>query len=124
MDGYTLFFVIALMGVVLYFFMIRPTQKQQKKQQEMMDSLEEGTRVMLSSGIYGTIRYLGQKQVVLEISPGVDLTVMRAAVRNVVASDDEEFEYSNEIQPQDAASEETDESFFATDDTQDNQEKN
>jgi len=87
-------------GVVFYFLMIRPARKQQKKQQEMMNSLGEGQRVMLGSGIYGTIRHLGEKQAVIEISPGVDLTVLRAAIRGAVSPDEEEFEYADETEVQ------------------------
>ncbi|MDR0488593.1 MAG: preprotein translocase subunit YajC [Propionibacteriaceae bacterium] len=89
--------IFVIMGLIMYFFMIRPAKKQQAKQQEMMNALEIGSRVMLGSGIYGTIRHLGEKQAVIEVSPGVDLTIMRAAIRTVVSADDEEFEYSDEV---------------------------
>ncbi len=94
--GIEFIFILALMGVAMYFFMIRPARKQQQKQQEMMDSLQVGSRVMLTSGIYGTIRHMGERQAVIEISPGVDLTILRAAIRGVVAEDEEDFEYSDE----------------------------
>jgi len=88
--------IIAVMGVAMYFLMIRPARKQQQKQQQMMNALEVGSRVMLGSGIYGTIRHLGEKQAIIEISPGVDLTILRAAIRSVVSNDEEEFEYSDD----------------------------
>jgi len=88
--------ILLIIGVAMYFLMIRPARKQQQKQQQMMNSLEVGSRIMLGSGIYGTIRHLGEKQAVIEISPGVDLTILRAAIRGVVAPEEEEFEYSDE----------------------------
>ena len=88
--------ILGALGVGFYFLMIRPQRQQQKKQTDMMNALAPGDRVMLGSGIYGTIRHLGEKQAILEISPGVDLTIMRAAIRVVVTPDDEEFEYSSE----------------------------
>jgi len=94
--------IIAVMGVAMYFLMIRPARKQQQQQQKMMNSLEVGSRVMLGSGIYGTIRHLGEKQAIIEISPGVDLTVLRAAIRSVVPEEEEEFEYSDDTLPTDA----------------------
>ena len=94
--GIELIGIILLMGVAMYFLMIRPARKQQAKQQEIMNSLAVGSRVMLGSGIYGTIRHLGEKQAVIEISPGVDLTIVRAAIRNVVPPEEEEFEYTSE----------------------------
>jgi len=94
--GYQFILIIAVMGVAMYFLMIRPARKQQQKQQQMMNALEVGSRVMLGSGIYGTIRHLGEKQAIIEISPGVDLTILRAAIRSVVSDDEEEFEYSDD----------------------------
>ncbi|MCL2471403.1 MAG: preprotein translocase subunit YajC [Propionibacteriaceae bacterium] len=94
--SFELIIILVIMGVVMYLLMIRPARKQQQKQQQMMNALEVGSRVMLGSGIYGTIRHLGEKQAVIEISPGVDLTVIRAAIRGPVSEDEEEFEYSTE----------------------------
>jgi len=88
--------ILLIVGVGMYFLMIRPAQKQQKKQKEMMAALEPGVRVMLGSGIYGTIRHLGEKQAIIEISPGVDLTILRAAIRGAVTADEEEFEYATD----------------------------
>lgn len=76
-----------------YFLLIRPGQRRAKEQQAMMASLDVGSRVMLASGVYGTVRYLGARQVVLTISPGVDLTVLRQAITKIVKPEDEDFEY-------------------------------
>ncbi|MDR2896301.1 MAG: preprotein translocase subunit YajC [Propionibacteriaceae bacterium] len=100
MDWYMIG-IIVLMGVAMYFLMIRPQRKAQQKQQEMMNALQPGTRVMLGSGIYGTIRHMGEKQAIIEISPGVDLTVLRQAIRQAVSAEDEEFEYADEGAPVD-----------------------
>jgi len=88
--------ILIVIVVAMYFLMIRPARKQQQKQQAIMNALEVGSRVMLGSGIYGTIRHLGEKQAVIEISPGVDLTILRAAIRGAVTPEEEEFEYANE----------------------------
>ena len=44
-------FFIALM----YFLLIRPQTKQNRKQEEVMNSIEPGDNIMTSSGFYGTI---------------------------------------------------------------------
>ncbi len=79
-------------AVLFYFMLVRPQQKRAKEQQQKMSSLAEGDRVMTISGIVGTIRYLGEKQVILEISPGVEMTVVKAAVSSQPVED--EFEYA------------------------------
>lgn len=89
-----LLFVLA--GGVLYFLMIRPQQKRQKDQQSHMSSLEPGSRVMLISGIVGTVKYLGDKQAVVEISPGVEMTVDKRAISTQPVVD--EFEYADDVE--------------------------
>jgi preprotein translocase subunit YajC len=79
-------------AVLFYFMLVRPQQKRAKEQQQKMSSLAEGDRVMTISGIVGPIRYLGEKQVILEISPGVEMTVVKAAVSSQPVED--EFEYA------------------------------
>jgi preprotein translocase subunit YajC len=80
--------------VLFYFVLIRPQQKRAKQQKDKMDSLKEGDRVMTISGIVGTIRYLGEKQIILEISPGVEMTVVKGAVSSQPFED--EFEYAGD----------------------------
>lgn len=78
-----------------YFLMIRPQQKRAKEQQDMIAKLGEGSRVMMTSGVFATVRHLGTKQAVVEVSPGVELTILRQAIVRTVPSEEEEFEYSD-----------------------------
>lgn len=86
--------MIVVMGAALYFLMIRPQQKKAKEQQKQMSALAEGSRVMTVSGILGTIKHLGEKQVVIEISPGVEMTIDKRAIGPQTVED--EFEYSDD----------------------------
>lgn len=89
--------MIALMGGAVYFLMIRPQQKRAKEQAALMSSLEPGARVMTISGIVGTIKYLGEKQAILEISPGVEMTMDKRALSTQPVVD--EFEYADDAEP-------------------------
>lgn len=86
--------MIIVMGAALYFLMIRPQQKRVKEQKELIDSLVPGSRVMTASGILGTIKHVGQNQVILEVSPGFEITVVKAALSTQAVVD--EFEYADE----------------------------
>ena len=50
-----LLFPFALMFGVLYFFMIRPQQKQKKDHQNLLNNLKVNDKVVTSSGIIGKI---------------------------------------------------------------------
>jgi preprotein translocase subunit YajC len=84
--------LVALMAAAFYFLIIRPQRKRQQAMQKTMSELEPGTRVMLSSGLFGTVVSVGDKQIVLEISPGAQLTVLKQAVGRVVTEADEDLE--------------------------------
>ena len=95
--------MLVLMGAAFYFLLIRPQQKRAKQQQEMTNSLQPGTRVMLSSGVFGTIRHLGERQAIIEIAPGIEMTVIKQAVVKTLKPEDDEFEYSDDDQVSDDA---------------------
>ena len=86
--------LIVIMGAALYFLMIRPQQKRAKEQKNLMEAIAVGSRIMTVSGIIGTIKHLGEKQAVLEISPGVELTIDKRAISPQAVED--EFEYSDD----------------------------
>lgn len=74
---------LAVMFGLLWLMVIRPQQQQAKKRQAMLASLKEGDKVITIGGIHGTIRSLTEKEVVLRIAPGVDITVQRSAIGSV-----------------------------------------
>ncbi len=93
MDWGTILMVV-LMGGAVYFLMIRPQQKRTKEQKEKLAALGPGSRVMTVSGIIGTVKHLGEKQAILELAPGVEMTVVKAAISSQPV--DDEFEYATD----------------------------
>ena len=93
MDPTTIIMLVVVVAA-LYFLMIRPQQKRAKQQKEHMAALQPGARVMTVHGIFGTLVHLGDKQAIIEVSPGVELTVLKQAISNQPVQD--EFEYEDE----------------------------
>ena len=54
-GGWSMWVMLALIFVVMWFFMIRPQRKQQKELQNFRDSLKKGDKVVTIGGIYGTV---------------------------------------------------------------------
>ena len=74
-------FIILLVLVLFWFVLMRPARNQQRRMQDLQRDLEVGEEVVLSSGIFGTIRSLDDDgRVRLEVAPGTELTVARQAV--------------------------------------------
>ena len=82
---------VPIIGIALlfYFMIIRPQQKQRKAVMTMQASLEPGTEVMLTSGVYGTISRIEDDRVLVDVAEGVTLTVAKGAVGQVVPPRDE-----------------------------------
>ena len=80
---------ILAIGLVFYFLVIAPGNKQRKKTQEMLSSLKKGDRVVTSGGIYGTIQGVEADVVYLKIADNVKVKVSRSAVSGVVTGETE-----------------------------------
>lgn len=72
------------MFFIFYFLMMRPQIKKQKTQQEFLQKLKKGDRVLTSSGIFGTIEGLTDKYVKLEIAEDVSIRVLKTHVSQPV----------------------------------------
>ena len=59
-----------IMIALMYFILIRPQQKQQRRVQEMQAALKKGDKVITSGGIYGLVEKIGETTVTLKIAEG------------------------------------------------------
>jgi preprotein translocase subunit YajC len=80
---------IVAIGLVFYFLVIAPSNKQRKKTQEMISSLKKGDRVITTGGIYGTVQGVEADAVYLKIAENVKIKVTRSAVSGIVTEDSE-----------------------------------
>jgi preprotein translocase subunit YajC len=71
---------LVLIFVLFYFVMIRPQRKRQKQQQEMMQGLQKGDRVITAGGIYGTIESVSEDSVVIKVESGATLRLNKGSV--------------------------------------------
>ena len=62
--------LIPLMLLVIYFFMIRPQIRRQKKEKEFQSTITKGAKVVTTSGIHGKIVELSDDTCVLETGAG------------------------------------------------------
>ena len=81
--------LLPLLAIVVLFWLmvVRPASRRQKAEQQLQRSLQVGQRVMLASGMFGTIRSLTDDRARVELAPGVEVEVMRAAVNSVDESE-------------------------------------
>ena len=75
---------LLLIVVVFYFFIIRPQQKKSKAQRDMIGSLKKGDKVIINSGMFGTIKSISKDDAVISLEIA-DKTVVRVKKEFVIS---------------------------------------
>lgn len=71
-------------GAIFWFVMIMPERKNRKKREELMSNLKKGDKVMMKSGLYGSIAQVQEDVVTLQVSDGVRMKFAREAIQSLV----------------------------------------
>jgi len=79
-TGTTTLIMFGMIFAVMYFFMIRPQIKKQKKEREYRSALKQGDVVITIGGIYGKITDVKEDAFVIEVHGGTKLKVAKTAV--------------------------------------------
>ena len=79
-GGMSMWIMLALIFVVMWFFMIRPQRKQQKEMENFRNSLKNGDKVVTIGGIYGTVCEVKEGSVLMEVDNNVKIRVNKNAL--------------------------------------------
>ena len=84
-SGVVMVVYIALIFVFIYFMMIRPQKKEQKRVTAMMSSLEIGDSILTNSGFYGVIIDIADDTVIVEFGSNKNcrIPMQKAAIVQV-----------------------------------------
>ena len=83
-GGWTMWVMLLLIFVIMWFFMIRPQRKQQKELQKFRDSLKKGDKVVTIGGIYGTSMDIKDDTITLSVGrDNLSMVIARWAIRSV-----------------------------------------
>lgn len=75
--------MIGLMILVLWLFMWRPESKRRKEMQKFREGLKKGDKVITAGGIYGTVKEIKERTLLIEVDGNVTLRVDK----NMVVAD-------------------------------------
>ena len=76
-GNWSIFILMPLLFAVMYFTMIRPQKKQQKKEQEIRESTQVGDEIITIGGIMGRVVTVKEDSLVIET--GADRNKMKIA---------------------------------------------
>lgn len=82
-------YVLVVAFVLIYVMVILPQNRRKKQALALRRQVEVGSRVMLTSGLYGTIVEVDDDTVVIEASEGVEMRYAKAAVLRVIPDESE-----------------------------------
>jgi len=75
---------VGLFFVIMYFMIIRPQNKRVKEHNKLIDSLSNGTEVVVSNGIMGKIIKMKDDVVELEVANDVSIKVRKSSITTVL----------------------------------------
>jgi preprotein translocase subunit YajC len=79
-SGFSGVIMIVALIAIFYFFMIRPQQKRQKAIQKSREAMKPGDKVITSGGMYGKVKEISDKYMLIEITEGVRVRVDKGSV--------------------------------------------
>lgn len=80
-SSLSMWIMIGLIFIVMYFFMIRPQNKQRKELQKFLDALRKGDKVVTIGGINGVVRDVKETTVIVEVDKDVCITFNKSAIQ-------------------------------------------
>jgi preprotein translocase subunit YajC len=100
--------LLVIMGAFMFF----ASRKQKKAMQatiNLHDSLAVGDEIMTTAGLFGTITDVADSKVDVELAPGVIVTMLKVAIKEVVSDDADldDDEYEDDTVDESAAEEST-----------------
>lgn len=72
---WSMWIMLALIFVIMWFFMIRPQRKQQKELEKFRNALKKGDKVVTIGGIYGTVDEIKDRTVLIKVDGDTKLRV-------------------------------------------------
>ena len=81
-----------LMFVVMYFLLIRPQGREQKRKQQLLGSLKKNDQVVTIGGIIGTIASVSEesREVTLKVDDNTRIKVQRSSIQGLLNDKEED----------------------------------
>lgn len=87
-SQYGMIIILVAIFAIMYFLMIRPQKKQQKKDAEMRNNLSVGDEIITIGGIMGKIVTVKEDSVIIETGSDKNkMRILRSAISRVVSNE-------------------------------------
>jgi preprotein translocase subunit YajC len=72
--------MLVIMGVVMWFFSIRPQMRKQKEHEAMLKALKKGDRVLTQAGFYAEVLSVEEDRIVVSLGESGKVEMARSAI--------------------------------------------
>ncbi|WP_068080881.1 preprotein translocase subunit YajC [Novosphingobium rosa] len=72
------------MGLVMWFFLLRPQMQQQKQQKAKLEALKKGDQVLTGGGFIGKVVKVDADYVDVELAPGLKVKALKSTIGDVI----------------------------------------
>ena len=79
-GGWSVWIMILAMIAIMYFFMWRPESKRRKQMEAFRNGLKKGDKIITAGGIYGTVKEVETKSLLIEVDSNVTLRIAKDMV--------------------------------------------
>ena len=86
-SGLSSLIFLGLLIAIFYFMLIRPQKKRMESHRKLVESVGPGDEIITMTGLYGTIRTIGDEDVEIEIAPGTTVRFLKSAIGRRVSED-------------------------------------
>jgi len=86
-SPYQPFIMMGLLGVMFYFLLIRPQQRQRKEMTARISALQNGDKVVTTAGIHGIVHNVKETTVLVKVAEGTVLEFDKPAIASVKKKD-------------------------------------
>ena len=83
----TLFLPFIIIMVLFYILLVIPQKRQEKKHQEMVNSLQKGDKVITSGGIHGIVVSTKENTVIVKVDDSTSIEFSKSAIIYVEKSE-------------------------------------
>jgi preprotein translocase subunit YajC len=70
-------------AILFYFLLVAPQNKERKKRQEMLNTIQRGDRVLTRGGLYGTVADIKDQVLILKINENNKVEIDRAYIETI-----------------------------------------
>ena len=81
-SSLSMWIMLALIFLVMWFFMIRPQRKQQKELEKFRnEAMQKGDNVVTAGGIYGIVAEVDERTVLMKVDDNVKIRVDKTSIQ-------------------------------------------